>query len=73
MANTVVCTVTGKIGPGLTATSQSFVGVTSIVYNIVGGTLEIVYGAGKRAFFDYNQTTTVTMTISGTVTTVTIS
>lgn len=72
-ANSVTCTVSGKIGPGLTVTSTSFTGVTGVFFNILGGTFEILYGAGKKATFDYNQTTTITMTISGTVTTLTIS
>lgn len=72
---TCTVTITGKIGPGFTATTLVFTDVTSLNFHIADNTIEIVQASKgeKSTFFDYDATATVTYTISGDAATVTIS
>ena len=60
-------TITGVLGPGLEVTSLVFIGVTSLNFHIKDNTIEIVQAekAEKSTFFDYDETATVTYTITG--------
>lgn len=72
---TATVTITGVLGPGLEVTSLEFTGVTGLNFNIKDNTIEIIQAeeAQKHTFFDYDETATVTYTISGNHATVTIS
>lgn len=69
---TATVTITGKIGPGLTATSLELDGVTSIDFQIANNTIAISQN-DKVPTFDLDDIATVTYTISGVTTTITIS
>jgi len=69
---TATVTITGKIGPGNTVTSLVLSGVTGIDFQIKNNVIAISID-DKVRFFDYDDTATVTYTISGDAATITIS
>lgn len=74
MANTA--TVTSTTGPGLTATAVVLNDVSNIFFDFDARVVRITYSNGGpdiTATFDYSAVLTVTFSISGTSTTVTIS
>lgn len=73
MANTVTGTISGKVGPALSSGTVTYPNISALHYEVTRGVLQVDYGNGQRAFIDYNQLTTITMTISGTVLSITIS
>lgn len=70
MPNTA--TVTGKVGPGLTLTTQVYNNVTSLEFKPVEGTLRIVSDLGI-SYIDIYDDTTITYTVSSHVITVAVS
>lgn len=64
---TATVTITGKVGPGFTATSLVFTDVTGINFQIKNNTIDIEqeFKAQKHTIFDYDDTATVTYTITG--------
>lgn len=71
-------TVTGITGPGKSLTAQVFTNCSSINFNLVANTIEIVWtpvgkNTSQREFIEYDNIATVTYTISGTTATVSIS
>ncbi len=73
MPNTVSGTVSGKTGPGISTGTVTYPNITALDFLVSSGVLQVNYGAGQRAYIDYNQLTTITMTISGTNLAITIS
>lgn len=76
MAYTAVVTAGGTLGPAKTNTSLSYPNVSSINIDITRGILRINYvGQLGPAYvdLDYTQTVTLTDSISGTVSTITIA
>lgn len=76
MANSAPATVTitSTTGPGQAATATKFTDVTDIVYHFGKNTIGINrQGAGSTVYYDYSAMATVTHTISGGLTTITIS
>lgn len=74
MAKSMTVTVTGVIGPGFTVTSLVFTEVQKISFDMVENVITL-WKDGNRIIraFDYNATTTVTYSISGSAASVTIS
>lgn len=70
MANTA--TVTGKVGPGLTMTAQVFDDVKGIEFDFEHSMIRISHGI-LLSQVAYSGVTTVTFSINGTTTEVTIS
>lgn len=66
-------TVTAKIGPGDSASSELLSNVRSVTYNIAEDTVDIIRADGGLTTYDYANVATVTQTVSGNVTTFTIS
>jgi len=71
MASTV--TVTGKVGPGITATATVVNNVTSFAIDTVNEILSVFVGPDNRQQFDITAATTITCTVSGNNYTLTIS
>jgi hypothetical protein len=74
MPNSV--TITGNLGPGNTVTALVFSDVTSVNFDFVARTVAITdkaTGTPKTVYFEYANIATVTFSISGANTTVTIS
>ena len=75
MANSAPATVTvsGSTGPGQAVTTQKFTDVVDIEYDFVKNTVKITRsGAGGITYYDYSASATITQTITGGVTTITI-
>ena len=72
---TATVTITGKIGPAFEVTSLVLTGVTGVNFQIANNTIDIEQAekAQKHSIFDYEETATVTYTISGDAATITIS
>ena len=66
-------TVTAKTGPASQITTLVFQNVTSINFNYVAQSAEIIYNNGLREFIDLSGVTTITTGISGSNYTITIS
>lgn len=69
---TASATITGKTGPGLTVTAIALPNITFFSLDIPKGVLTVVSN-GITSTWDYTQTTTLTDTISGTVSTFVVS
>lgn len=68
-------TITGVLGPGVEVTTKLFPGISNLNFNFKENTIEVVEAekANRHTFFDYEETATITMTISGNTTTITIA
>jgi hypothetical protein len=72
MANTA--TLTGNTGPGGTVTGLLLGDVSSIKFDFRAGMISVIYGDVDKEFnLSYTGVTTVTFSISGVSTTVTVS
>lgn len=69
---TASLTITGVLGPGVEVTTLEFDSVTGIKYSFKDNTIDVEVN-DKHTFFDYDETATITMTISGNHTTITIA
>lgn len=70
MSNTA--TITGTLGPGEEVTSLALTNVKSVNFDFVARTVRVDHG-DKTQYFSYADVSTVTFSISGTSTTVTVS
>ena len=72
---TATVTVSGKIGPGKTVTSLVFTDVAGIDFQIKNNTIDIFQDTEtpRHTIFDYDATATITYTIAGDASTITIS
>jgi len=66
-------TVTALAGPSKQSTSVLHSAVTKIIFDLDHDTFELTLSDGRPINFDYNDTATVTYTISGAIATVAIS
>jgi hypothetical protein len=67
-------TITSTTGPGVTNTAVAFTRVTNIEVDLIKNTIKITHGDGLTiSYYDYSAMATVTWTISGGATTITIS
>lgn len=66
-------TVTGKYGPGLTATATVITGVVAFGIDTEKEILTVNINTGEIRFFDIAAATTITVTVSGNTYTVTIA
>jgi hypothetical protein len=66
-------TVTGKVGPGSTITSQVFSNLTEFSLLTWPKNVMFITSNNKRQDFDINATTTVTVTIASGVATIVVS
>jgi hypothetical protein len=64
-------TVTGKAGPGLTATAITLTNITRMEYDFYGLVYRFFTLNDGIKEFDYADITTITMTVSGLTTTIT--
>lgn len=73
MPKTATITVTADAGPGLQATAIPFVNALGLEFQFGRNTFTVIDANNNPNIFDYNDTATVTFTISGSNATVTIS
>lgn len=67
-------TITSTVGPGLSAVANSFSNVVNLEYDFVKNTVKVTHAGGRLiSYYDYSAIVTVTHTISGGATTVTIT
>jgi len=73
MASTANATITAPIGPGDAAVATLFSNIRSLDYQFDRDTFELVLADGTKRIFSYDTIATITMTVAGNVTTVTIT
>lgn len=67
-------TITSTVGPGLSAVANSFTNVVNLEYDFAKNTVKVTHAGGRLiSYYDYSAIVTVTHTISGGATTVTIT
>lgn len=71
MANTV--TITSTTGPGVTDTALVLTDVVDLRFNFAARTVYVKRESGPGQYFSFNSITTVTFTISGVSSTITLS
>jgi len=69
---TQTVTITGKTGPGITVTAAAFTGVLSLLFDYGRSVIQMMTDQGPKEF-QYSNIATVTVTISGGNTAITIS
>lgn len=73
MAYAASVTITGKAGPGLTVTAQTYTGVTDVAFNVSRSEVTLVLSSGAILTIAVATTLTVTVTVSSGNYTVTIA
>lgn len=67
-------TITSTTGPGQSVTATKFTDVNQLILNFLNNTVGITRtGAGGTQYYDYSAMATMTVTISGGLTTISIS
>jgi len=73
MASTANATITAPLGPGDAAVATVFNGIRSLNYRFDRDTFDLVLADGSVRSFSYDTIATITMTVAGNITTVTVS